>query len=807
MKFTIGWLAEHLQTDASTEQIAGAMVNCGLEVESIDNPAESLNGITAGEVLHAEKHAGSDRLKVCRVATCNGEKQVVCGAPNARKGIRVAYAPPGTSIPATGITLKKAVIRGVESAGMLCSAFELKTGDDHDGIIELPPDIPVGTPVAEVFGMTDPVIDFEVTPNRPDTNGVAGVARDLAAAGTGTLITKTPPAIAGRFPNPQEIDLRFDEETRDMCPAFAGRYIRGVNNGPSPAWLQNRLRATGLRPVNALVDITNFLALDRARPAHAYDADTLAGTLHARPGRKGESFRALDGKTYAVDRTMCVIADDTGVLGLGGIMGGETTGCTPDTKNVFIEAACFSPARIAAAGRKTGIVSDARYRFERGTDPAFILPGLEMATAMVLDLCGGTPGDTALCGRIPETERKIPFPPGELERLTGMSLPQEESARILTALGFDVHRRENEGEDLWHVGIPSWRPDIGGKADLVEEITRIAGFDRLPAQSLPPVDPVRTEPARQARTRMRHTLAARGMHQAITWSFTDIRHAALFCEGKSWLESRGLVLANPVSADLSAMRPSVLPGLLAALQRNVDRGNTNVALFEEGPVYYGDSPDDQKDCAAGVRRRHERRHWNLEIPQADVYTVKADALAALAAAGFPATGLHTADSAPAHYHPGRSGTLVLGKNSLAFFGEIHPQVMKTMDVTGPVYAFEVFPASFPVRRKKAGTTKPPLKIPDLLPLTRDFSFIVDADLPAQTLLEAVRRADRKLITGVLLFDVYEGKGIREGKKSLGVEISIQPDTKTLTDRDIETLCANVVTRARKEAGAVLRQET
>ena len=803
MKFTLSWLKEHLETDASLDQIVETMIAVGLEVESVENPAERLKDFTIGEVLHAEKHPDADKLKVCRVATKDGEKQIVCGAPNARTGIKIAYAAVGTYVPGIDLTLKKAKIRRVESLGMMCSARELELGDDHDGIIEAPADAAIGAPVSEVLGADDPVIDFEVTPNRPDTNGVNGVARDLAAAGLGRLISKKPETIKGEFANPQKIGLHFDEETKNACPAFAGRYIKGVRNGPSPQWLQDRLRAIGLRPINALVDITNYMSYDRARPLHVYDADKLKGEIHARLGRKGETYLALDGKEYEADETICVIADDNGVLGFGGVMGGETTGCTEETINVFIECAYFDPLRTAKTGRRTGIVSDARYRFERGVDPDFILPGIEMATGLVLDLCGGTPGEVELTGAVPSTENIIDFPPSEVKRLTGMDVPAEDSERILTALGFTVEKRE-----IWRVAAPSWRPDIHGKADLVEEIARIVGFDKLPAAPMPALHAVeapKLTPMQQRRARARRALAARGLHEAVTWSFTDERHAALFCEGENWLRAQGLVLANPIASDLSVMRPSILPNLIAALQRNADHGRGDLALFEAAPIYGGDGPDDQRLSAAGTRRSSPPRHWRGGDVQADVFTVKADALAALAAASAPTVSLQTTDDAPAYYHPGRSGVLRLGPKALGFFGEIHPRVLKAMDVDGPIYAFETFLDAIPEAKKKATKTRSALDVSDLLPLTRDFAFIVDEGVAAEALMKAVRGADKKLIEAASLFDVYQGKGVPDGKKSLAVEVLIQPREKTLTDKEIDALSERIVGQVGKTVGGVLRR--
>lgn len=802
MKFTLSWLKEHLETDASLDQIVETMVAVGLEVESVENPEERLAAFTIGEVLHAEKHPDADKLKVCKVATKDGEKKIVCGAPNARAGIKIAYAPVGAYVPGIDVTLSKAKIRGVESHGMMCSAREMEMGDDHDGILEAPAEAKVGDPIAGWFGANDPVIDFEVTPNRPDTNGVNGVARDLAAAGLGKLATPTPEPIKGEFDCSQKIGLHFSKDAENACPAFAGRLIKGVKNGPSPQWLQEKLRAIGLRPINALVDITNYMSYDRARPLHVYDANKLKGEIHARLGQGGESFLALDGKEYDIDEAMCVIADDNGVLGLGGVMGGETTGCTEETQNVFIECAYFDPLRTAKTGRKTGITSDARYRFERGVDPNFILPGMELVTKLVLDICGGSPSEVELAGEIPAFDETVLFPPSEVVRLTGMTVSPERCEEILTALGFTVRK-----SDPWQVDAPSWRPDIGGKADLVEEIARIIGFGNLPTATLPmrkAVEPPKLTLAQGRRQRARRALAARGLHEAVTWSFTDERHAALFCDGPNWLKAKGLVLANPIASDLSAMRPSILPNLIAALQRNADRGRDDLALFEVAPVYQGDQPDEQATAATGVRLSTPPRHWRGAEEAADAFTAKADAMAALDSAGAPLQSLQTTADAPHWFHPGRSGALRLGPNVLAYFGEVHPRVLKAMDVGGPVMAFEAFLDNIPAGKKKATKTRPALDASELLPLSRDFAFVVADDVTAEALLKAVRGADKKLIVGVSLFDVYQGKGVPEGQKSLAVEVMLQPRGKTLTDDEIEAVSKRIIAQVEKATGGVLR---
>ncbi len=803
MKFTLSWLKEHLETTATLSEIVEAMISVGLEVEHVDDPAERLKAFTIGEVLEAEKHPEADKLRVCKVATKDGVLQIVCGAPNARAGIKVAYAAVGAYVPGIDVTLTKAKIRGVESFGMMCSARELMLGDDHDGIIEAPSSAKVGDAVAAALGADDPVIEFEVTPNRPDTNGVAGVARDLAAAGLGKLITKAPAAIRGEFPCPQKIALDFPEDAQNACPMFAGRYIRGVRNGPSPKWLADRLRAIGLRPISALVDVTNLLTYDRARPLHVYDADRLNGAVRARLGRKGESFLALDNKAYEVDETMTVIADDKGVLGFGGIIGGEASGCTDDTRNVFVECAYFDPLRTAKTGRKTGIHSDARHRFERGVDPEFVVPGLELATQIILDICGGTPSEILVAGEKPKSEKVIEFPPSEVKRLTGIDVPPERSEAILSSLGFKVRR-----SDPWLVDAPSWRPDIEGKADLVEEIARIVGFSSLPAETLPARCAVETPKltlAQDRRRLARRALASRGLLEAVTWSFTDQRHAALFCDGENWLAAEGLILANPISSDLGSMRPSMLPNLVAALQRNADRGRGDLALFEVAPVYGSDRPEGQQTVAGGARLSQPKRHWSGAVRPADVFTVKADAIAALEAAGAKVEQSQTTADAPNWYHPGRSGVLRLGpKLALAHFGELHPRVLKAMGVDGPVFGFEAFLDAIPPAKAKPTKTKPALDASGLLPVMRDFAFVVDQNVTADALLKAVRSADKKLIADASLFDVYQGKGVPEGRKSLAVEVTLQPREKTLTDEEIDRVAKTIVSAVEKATGGALR---
>ncbi|NHK28068.1 phenylalanine--tRNA ligase subunit beta [Parvularcula flava] len=804
MKFTLSWLKKHLDTDATLDEIVEAMVRVGLEVEEVDDPAERLAAFTIGHVIDAQPHPDADKLRVCRVATKDGEQQIVCGAPNARTGIKVAYAPVGAYVPGIDVTLGKAKIRGVESNGMMCSARELEMGDDHDGIIEAPESAEVGQPVAEVMGANDPVIDFEVTPNRPDTNGVAGVARDLAAAGVGTLVTKTyDEPVSDGYDSPVKIELEFAPGTESACPVFAGVYVRGVKNGQSPKWLRDQLRAIGLRPINALADITNYVSYDRARPLHVYDAAKIGPVIRARLGKTGEDLEALDGKTYKIDETMTVIADETRVLGLGGIMGGEYSGVEEDTTDIFIESAYFDAVRTAKTGRKTGIVSDARYRNERGIDPASCVAGLAQAVEMVREFCGGEVSKVVVAGAVPDVSKTVTFPPAEVKRLTGIDLDEPEMERILTALGFGV-----EQGDTWSVSVPSFRPDIEGKADLVEEVARIVGLDEVPSTPLPRLSVVEAPKYSRSQDRVRlakRALASRGYLESVTWSFCDAPEAALFGGGQ-YREKGGnpdLVLSNPISSDLGHMRPSILPNLIAALRRNADRGRDDLALFEVGPVYAGDGPKDQATTATGVRLSNPTRHWQ-GAQSADVFTAKADAMAALEAAGAPVANLMVMANAPDWYHPGRSGVLSLGpKNVLAEFGEIHPRVLKELDIEGPVYGFEVKLDNIPLPKGKGGKTKAALDASSLQAVSRDFAFIVPADMPAEDLMKAVRGAEKKLISAASLFDIYEGPGVGEGKKSLAVEVTLQPKDRTLTDEEIDAVAARIIAQAEK-AGATLR---
>lgn len=795
MKFTLSWLKEHLETEAGLDEIVETLTRIGLEVEGVENAAEKLRPFVVAEVLTAAPHPQADKLQVLTVNAGpdhNGGEaiQVVCGAANARAGLKGVFGAPGAYVPGSDLTLKVAAIRGVESRGMLCSVRELELGDDHEGIIELAEDAPVGVPYAVYAELDDPVLDVAVTPNRQDAMGVHGIARDLAAAGLGTLKPVEVPLIPGNFPCP--IAIRTDDP--EGCPAFFGRVIKSVKNGASPAWLQRRLKAVGQRPISALVDMTNFITLSYGRPLHVYDLAKLDGALFARRARDGEEVLALNGKTYTLDSTMTVIADDRQVHDIGGIMGGEHSGVTEATSDIVIECAYFDPEHIALTGQKLGLVSDARSRFERGVDPAFLEDGLQLATAMAIELAGGDPSQIVRAGTPPKPEKSVAYNPARCEGLAGIAVPEDRQAAILQRLGFVVTRG-----NPWKIAVPSWRRDVQGAADIVEEVTRIEGYDKLPSTPLPRAPGVAkptATPEQLIERKARRAAAARGLNEAVTWSFIAEAEAAPF-GGSAW------ILANPISEEMKAMRPSLLPGLLAAAARNAARGADSIFLFEIGRRYL----DEGERLTLGLLLAGSRgaRHWRDDRSGAvDAFDAKAEALAILAAAGAPTDNLQILGGASQAYHPGQSGRLGLGpKNLLAEFGALHPRILKAFDLAGPAVAAEIFLDAIPRRRGQAGHRRSAYAPPPLQAVTRDFAFLVPAGLAAEALLRAVRGADKVAITGAGLFDVFTGKGVPDGQKSLAIEVVMQPAEKSFTDGELKAIAERIVAEAAK-LGAVLR---
>lgn len=801
MKFTLDWLKEHLDTTASAEEIGKALTMVGLEVEEIVDTAEKLRPFVVAHVVEAKPHPNSDHLNLCKVDAGTGSLiDVVCGAPNARTGMKSVFAFPDTYIPGKDFTLKAGVvIRGAPSNGMLCSAAELELSNDHDGIIELPADAPVGVAYVDYARLGSTLIDISITPNRGDATGVYGVARDLAAFGIGTLKQTDMSPVPSTGPSPiPPLPHQFAAGEPKAIRKFAGRYFKGIKNGPSPDWLQQRLRAVGLRPINAVVDITNLVSLGWGRPLHAYDADKIVGQAVLRNARPGEQFDALDNKLYALDETMTVIADDAGPLCLGGVMGGIRSGTTEATVNVLMECASWDPDLIAQTGRKTGIVSDARYRLERSVDPALTEPGLELATRLMLELVGGEAMQPVISGEDVFPNTVIEFPLSEVERLTGLETSASEIEAILGRLGFKL-----EGAGLTRkVHVPSWRPDVTMKADLAEEVMRMVGVDNVPVDPLPRLNHVapRMLTVLQNRRRLaRRTLAARGLDEAVTWSFIPAAEAQRFGGGAPELK-----LANPIASELTDMRPSLLPGLLGAAQRNTNRGLSELKLFEVGQVFHSVQPEGQRTYASGIRLGGAR-HWQASAGKVSVFDAKADIAALLDAMGHDIDKLQLVAEPASWSHPGRGGRIQLGpKLTIGWFGEVHPSELEAFDLSGPVAAFELDLDAIPEPRKKPTRSKPALKLSDLMPLSRDFAFLVERSVPAATILRAAKNADKTLITEVSVFDVFEGKGIAENKKSVGIAVTLQPSDKTLTDEEIEKVAASVVAAVSKATGGVLR---
>ena len=805
MKFSLSWLRDYLDTDATPAQIAATFNAIGLEVEGVEDPAEKLAGFRVVRVLTADRHPNADKLQVLTVdagADVNDgvPLQVVCGAPNARAGLVGVLGLPGAVVPANGMTLKQAAVRGVESNGMMCSTRELELGEDHDGIIELPLDAPIGMTFADYHG-ADTVFDVAITPNRPDCMGVYGIARDLAAAGLGTLRPIVAPAVAGAFPSP----IAIRTEDAEGCPAFHGRVIRGVRNGASPQWLQDRLKSAGQRPISALVDLTNYLMLGYGRPAHAYDLGKLSGDVVARRAREGESCLALNGKEYPLDADMTVIADAAGVHDIAGIMGGEHSGCTEATTDVLLEVACFDPVRIAATGRKLNLTSDARSRFERGIDPGFLDTGLDLLTGLIVETCGGSASEVVRAGAVPTVAKAVRYDPAFAETLGGVAIAPDEQRRILGALGFAV------GAD-WTVLAPGWRPDIDGAPDLVEEVVRIHGLDKVASVPLPRAANNQTggvarptaTPAQKLERRVRRAAAARGLNEAVTWSFLPVPEAEHFVADSAALWA----LTNPISEDMKAMRPSLLPGLLAAARRNVARGASGLRLFEIGRRYLrgqGGVSDERLTLAVVLAGEKTPRGWATgKAATFDAFDAKAEALALLAEAGAPVDNLQVMGEAGPQFHPGQSATLRLGpKTVLARFGVLHPATLKAFDIDIPVAAVELFLDAIPGKRGAASFARSAYAPPSLQAVTRDFAFLVPLALPAGDLLRGVRGADKASITGVRLFDDFRGQGVPEGQKSLAIEVTLQPGERSFGDAEIKDISARITAAAAK-LGASLR---
>lgn len=793
MKFTLSWLKTYLDTDASLQEISEKLTSIGLEVEEIVDNSAALAPFIAAEILDAQPHPNADKLRLCKVNNGTETLQIVCGAPNARTGIKVVLAQVGTVIPTNGLKIKPSKIRDVESNGMLCSAAELGIAEDAQGIVELPENAALGQPFASALGLDDPVIEIAITPNRGDCLGVYGIARDLAAAGLGTLkpVENTP--VKGNFASPIKVTI----DTPEKAPRFVGRTIKGVKNAESPAWLKQRLESIGLKPISALVDITNFLTFDLGRPAHVYDAAKLKGDLKVRDAREGEALVALNDREYTLEAGMTVIADDSGAVALGGIIGGEPTGCDENTTDVFLEIALFNPINVAVAGRKLQLNTDARYRFERNVDPAFLTSGAEIATRLILELCGGEASELVIAGEEPKAREVIDFRPARVEQLVGITPTEKEMLTILGTLGCICKK----SGDVVKVQVPSWRSDIEQEADVIEEVARLYGYDAIPRVALSGGMSVQAAiNADQRRLQdMRRVLAGRGMKEAVTFSFISSEIAAMFDPAND-----NITLANPISAELDVMRLSIFPHLLQAVSRNQARGVKRAALFEIGPVFSRDYNLQQQNAAAGVRcgQYVSQSHYgdNREV---DVFDAKADALAALSLY-LPVDNLNISREAPSWYHPGRSGAIMLGKNIIGYFGELHPSLLRKLDIKTTVVGFELFPENAPKAKPRKSTAFPAFERVNLQPVERDFAFIVDENTEAEAVLRAVRKADKQLIESVTLFDVYSGKGIEQGKKSLALTVTLQPKEQTLNEEALERISQLIIQSVQKDTNAILR---
>lgn len=801
MKFTLSWIKQYLNTSAPShttdDEIIAKLTELGLEVDDVENKAEIYAPFKVAKVKEAIQHPDADRLRVCQVETVDGMVQVVCGAPNAKAGMTAIFAPVGSYIPGLDVTLEKGKIRGQESLGMLVSEREMCISDEHNGIIELDGDFDIGTPITEIFdGLDDVIIEIGLTPDRADCAGVMGIARDLAAAGCGQFKSPEPTEVDEKFKS--EVDVKLETEE---CPYFLGRQIKGVKNGESPKWLKQQLESIGLRPISILVDITNYFCIGLNRPLHVYDVNRLNGDITVRVAKKDESFDALNDKSYILNGGETVITDENGVLGLGGIVGGVSTGCEEDTTDVFLECAYFEPVSTATTGRKHQIITDARYRFERGVDPEFMPSAVDLATNIIVELCGGEAGSLVSSGAMPNLKRTYKFDPMLTKKITGVEIDVQEQLYILGTLGFEI-----DGDKApYDVRTPSWRPDIMGKADLVEEIIRIHGYDKIDTLQVERTTELTENSLSNTHTlRMSsgRTLANRGMQECITWSFMEHGLANEFSDSPV---APSLRLTNPLSTEMSTMRPSILPNLVQAAAKNADRGYGNVALFETGPIFKGVNPDEQMTVACGVRHGVDNnKHWassDVSRP-VDAYDAKADALAVIQSVN-PSLNPQVSTDAPNYYHPGRSGTFRLGKNILATFGEIHPSIIEDIDITAPVIGFEVFLENIPAA-KKTSTARTALNLSAFQPINRDFAFVVDADVSADLISSAARKGGGQLVSDVNIFDVYQGKGVADGQKSVAVSVQFIPTEKTLTDKEIEALTKSVIDQVSSKTGAILR---
>ena len=795
MKFTLSWLKEHLETTADINQIAETLTRIGLEVEEVINPAENLKGFISAQVETYERHPDSDHLGLLTVNTGKEKLQVVCGAPNCKQGLIGIFAPVGTLIPCYNEVLKVGKIRGVESFGMMCSEKELGIGEDHNGIIELDSNTTVGVPASEILPC-DPIIEISITPNRAECLGVRGVARDLAAAGLGTLKPLNIRKTSGSYSSPIKVEIKAPE----ACKTYVGRYIKNVNNkAESPKWLKDRLTAIGLRSISPLVDITNYINYDMARPLHVFDADKLNGNICVRMANDGEKFISLEEKEYALDCQSLGICDNEGIQCLGGIMGGAEKGCSAETTNVFVECALFTPENIARTGRHFQIDSDSRYRYERWVDPKSNILGSDYATQLILDICGGEASDIEIAGSEDCEPRIAYIRPDRIKTLIGLDIEKNKIVEILSNLGFECSEENGKIKTI----SPTWRGDIEGEHDLVEEVVRMIGLDNIPAESLPHTNlPKVTLSAKQHNAVIvKHELANRGMLETVTWSFTDENLADMFRQ-----QPDHLTLINPIATDLNEMRPSILPNLLIGVKNNVSRGFGNVAIFEVGPQFYGRKPTEQQQVASGIRYGlTNKKHWSHNERPVDVYDVKADALAAIAAANGPVDSAQITTDTPNYYHPGRSGTLRLGKNVLAYFGELHPSVCKKFGLKQRVYAFEVFLDNIPLPRGSQGKARKKLELSSLQAVEKDLAFVVDKKVKSSDIIATARTADRNTITDVRLFDIYEGENLPEDKKSVAITVTYQPTEKSFTDKELEVLMQKVIVAVENKCGGQLRQ--